>query len=188
MKCALRSHHIEPNMRNPISIVAMNKLILLVLTAVLLTACTNSTEMQDKENMELVARYVKAVESLDYEAMDALLDDAYMGLGPSYRDTIYKEEAIANWKYCVENLYEKIEYTRGQYAPVTIKEGVAPGEWVGSWAELNIVFKDGSEEVTVWSNTNYLVKNGKIVRSLTLYNEADVLRQLGYVIVPNEGY
>ena len=39
------------------------------------------------------------------------LDDKYMGLGPSYGDTIYKDQAIANWKYYVENLYEKIQYT-----------------------------------------------------------------------------
>jgi hypothetical protein len=40
-------------------------------------------------------------------------------------------------------------------------------------------------EATIWANTNYLVKNGKIVRSLTFYNEADVLRQIGYKIVPD---
>jgi hypothetical protein len=108
-----------------------------------------------------------------------------MGLGPSYGDTIYKDQAIENWKYYVENLYEKIQYTRSQIAPVTITEGDAKGEWVANWAELHIVFKEGGE-ATIWANTNYQIENGKIVRSLTLYNEADALRQMGYEIVPIE--
>jgi len=47
---------------------------------------------------------------------------------------------------------------------------------------MNTVFKDGVGSVTVWANSNYLVENGKIKRSITFYNEADVLRQLGYVM------
>jgi hypothetical protein len=31
-----------------------------------------------------------------------------------------------------------------------------------------------------------MIENGKIVRSLTLYNEADALRQLGYQMVSVE--
>jgi hypothetical protein len=37
--------------------------------------------------------------------------------------------------------------------------------------------------VNIWANTNYLIENGKIIRSITFYNEADALRQLGYKIV-----
>jgi hypothetical protein len=36
------------------------------------------------------------------------------------------------------------------------------------------------------TKTNYLYENGKIIRSLIFYNEADVLRQLGYKFVPAE--
>lgn len=150
-----------------------------------LFACTSNNEKKQAENVELVKSYVTAVENLDFDAMGNYLDDSYMGLGPSYGDTIYKVQALENWKDNVENLYERIHYTRSQIAPVTIKEGDAEGEWVGSWAELNIVFKNG-DEVTIWSNTNYLIENGKIIRSLTLYNEADALRQLGYRIVSAE--
>jgi hypothetical protein len=62
-------------------------------------------------------------------------------------------------------------------------EGDIKGDWVANWAELNIEYKDG-KKVTIWANTNYKIENGKIARSLTLYNEGDALRQLGYVIVP----
>ena len=164
----------------------MKKLILFVVVGAFLTACDNSLDKKNKENQELVATYVKAVENLDFESMDKLLDDKYMGLGPSYGDTIYKDQAVENWKYYVEHLYEKIEYTRSQIAPVTITEGDAKGEWVGNWSEMHIVFKNGLGEVTLWANTNYQIENGKIMRSLTLYNEGDALRQLGYEMVPPE--
>jgi len=159
-------------------------IILAALVAGLFAACTPNNSKKQAENVEVVKNYVTAVENLDFESMDKFLDDKYMGLGPSYGDTIYKDQAIENWKYYVENLYEKIEYTRKQFAPVTLTEGDAKGDWVANWSEMRIVFKDGSGEVTLWANTNYMIENGKIIRSLTLYNEADALRQLGYQILP----
>ena len=163
----------------------MKKYIILTALVAGLFACTPNDTKKQAENVEVVKNYVAAVEKLDFESMDKFLDDKYMGLGPSYGDTIYKDQAIENWKYYVEHLYEKIQYTRSQIAPVTIAEGDAKGEWVANWAELHIVFKEGGE-ANIWANTNYQIENGKIVRSLTLYNEADALRQLGYQIVPIE--
>ena len=163
----------------------MKKYIILTALVAGLFACTPNDTKKQAENVDVVKNYVAAVEKLDFESMDKFLDDKYMGLGPSYGDTIYKDQAIENWKYYVEHLYEKIQYTRSQIAPVTIAEGDAKGEWVANWAELHIVFKEGGE-ATIWANTNYQIENGKIVRSLTLYNEADALRQMGYEIVPIE--
>jgi hypothetical protein len=122
---------------------------------------------------------------MDFSAMENYLADDYMGMGPSFGDTVYKKQAIENWKDNVENLYSSIHYNREKLAPVSITEGDNQGQWVGCWAELKIVYKDSSE-VTIWANTDYLVENGKIKRSLTFYNEADALRQLGYKIVPAE--
>lgn len=150
-----------------------------------LFACAPDNSKKQAENVELVKNYVKAVENLDFDAMSNYLDDNYMGLGPSYGDTIYKAQAVANWKSNVEDLYARINYTRSQFAPVTIVEGDAKGEWVANWSELNVEFKSG-EKITLWANTNYRVENGKITRSLTLYNEADALRQQGYQMVRDE--
>ncbi len=161
----------------------MKNYILLAAMAIGLFACSSNTEKKQADNVTLIKNYVKAVENLDFDAMNDYLADNYMGLGPSFGDTIYKAQAVANWKSHVEELYEKIYYTRSQFALVTIAEGDVKGEWVANWAELNIEYKSGGK-VTIWANTNYLIENGKIVRSLTLYNEGDALRQLGYVIVP----
>lgn len=164
----------------------MKNLILTFAVFSLLVGCSSQDDQKAREqaNIELVKNYVKAVEELDFEAMGSFLDEKYMGLGPSFGDTIYKAAAIENWKNNVENLYEKIKYNKSKFAAVTIAEGDNKGEWVANWAELKIKFKGEEKEVTIWANVNYMIENGKIARSLTFYNEADALRQLGYLIVP----
>jgi len=162
----------------------MKNLILLVAMGICLAACTSTSEKQKTENIDLVKSYVKAVEDLDFDAMDKFLADNYLGMGPSYGDSIGKTDAIENWKSHINNLYESIHYNRSRFAAVTIPDGDNKGEWVGSWAELTIVYKDNRGTVTIWANTNYLIENGKIARTITFYNEADALRQLGYKIVP----
>jgi len=161
----------------------MKKLIILAILATGLAACTSDNAKQQAENIELVKSYVTSVENLDFESMGNYLDVNYLGMGPSFGDSIGKMDAVQNWQWCVENLYEKIHYNRSRFAAVTIPDGENKGEWVANWAELNIVFKDSIGSVTVWSNTNYLIENGKIKRSITFYNEADVLRQLGFIMV-----
>lgn len=162
----------------------MRILILILIVSAGFVACSTSLEQKDRENMELVSQYVQAVEKMDFDAMSNFLADNYMGLGPSYGDTIYKAQAVDNWKNNVANLYEKIHYNKSKFVPVTIAEGDNKGEWVVTWAELEITYKNGGKTVTIWANSSYLVENGKIIRSITMYNEADALRQLGYQIIP----
>lgn len=162
----------------------MKNLILFILVAISLTACTSTAEKKHAENIDLVKNYVKSVEEMDFDAMEKFLDENYLGIGPSYGDTIGKNEAIENWKFNVANTYEKIHYKRSRFASVTIPDGDNKGDWVVNWAELSINYKNSEGQVIIWANSNYLVENGKIVRSLTFYNEADALRQLGYRMVP----
>jgi hypothetical protein len=138
-------------------------------------------------NVAVVDKYIQAVEAEDYEVMASLLDENYLGMGPSFGDSINREDALASWKENVANLYDKIEYRRSQTAPIYINEGPNKGEWVSNFAELKITYKGDKGSVIIWANTNYKVANGKITASLTFYNEADALRQLGYVFInPNE--
>ena len=154
----------------------------LLLLLFLLPACS-VTDNKATENIALVEEYVLAVESKEYSKMEMLLAENYKGFGPSHSDSTNRETALITWKENIENLYESISYKRSRYAAVTIKEGPNMGEWVSNWAELVIEYKDGSGPVTIWTNTNYQIENGKIVKSYTFYNEADVLRQLGYVFI-----
>lgn len=163
----------------------MKYLLLFAVLSIGLWGCTNTTDKVNTENIDLVNKYIKSVEDMDFEGMGNYLSEDYMGMGPSYGDTIYKVEAVENWKANVASLYKKIHYNRSRSANVYIPDGDNKGNWVGNWAELTIDYQSGGT-VTIWANTNYLVENGKIVRSLTFYNEADALRQLGYkIIAPN---
>jgi len=162
----------------------MRILLLIAALSAGIAGCSGSHEQKDKENLELVTNYVNAVEKMDFNTMNNYLDEKYVGIGPSYGDTIYKAQAVENWKYNVENLYEKIHYNRSKFVPVTLTEGDNKGEWVVNWAELNITYKNGGKSVTIWANTSYQIENGKIIKTVTVYNEADALRQLGYQFIP----
>jgi ketosteroid isomerase-like protein len=161
----------------------MKQIIVLVIAGISLFACTSPAEKKEKENLAVARKYMNAVETKNVLVMDSLLADNYWGYGPSIGDSINKEGAILNFKYLAENLYESFEYTRHKELAVTVKEGEALGDWVLNWAYLTIKFKDGSGPVNVWVNIVYRIENGKIVHSRTFYNEADVMRQLGYTMI-----
>ena len=162
----------------------MKQLILLTAICISLISCNNSAENKEIQNLTIAKKYMDAVETKNAAAMDSLLADNYMGYGPSVGDSTNKQEALASWKYNAENLYESIQYTRHKELAVTVKEGEAPGDWVLNWAYLTIKYKDGRGPVNVWVNAAYRIEDGKIVHSRTFYNEADVMRQLGYTFQP----
>jgi hypothetical protein len=166
----------------------MKKSILPVAMCLVAWACNSSEQKtavsRSEENIALAERYRHAVETKNVNIMDSLLADNYVGYGPSVGDSVNKSEAIANWKNVVANLYESIEYTRSESLAVNVATGPIMGDWVSNWALLTIKYKDGRGPVKVWVNAAYKIENGKIVRSRTFYNEADVLRQLNYKIEP----
>lgn len=163
----------------------MKKAYLVVI--VLLTILVSCTPKNNNEasNIALVEKYIEAVENLDSEGMDHLLSDDYMGYGPSHNNEINKEDAIKNWKEFSTTLYKSIEYTKKRNIAVSVPDGENKGEWVTNWAELNIVYKKDDTEVTLWANTLYQIENNKIIKSYTIYNEADALNQLGYIFINN---
>jgi hypothetical protein len=163
----------------------MKQFILLAICGSLFS-CNSSTDKTKSEDLAIVKRYMEAVETNNASAMDSLLANNYMGYGPSVGDSVNKSDAVKNWKYNAENLYESIKYNRHQNIAVNVGEGeeTDPGDWVSNWAYLTIKYKDGRGPVNVWVNVVYKIENGKIARSRTFYNEADVLRQLGYTMQP----
>jgi len=157
----------------------MKKIILILAGALLVVSCS-CNQKNDATNTALIEKYVHSVENMDFDAMDSILDENYMGFGPSINDSINKAQTVSNWKFNVENLYGSIKYNKSRNAPILIEDGENQGDWVANWAELEITFKASGESVTIWANTNYLIKDGKIVKSYSFYNEADVLEQLGF--------
>lgn len=163
----------------------MNKLLLIALTVTLYSCSNNDAKVA--ENTALVEKYIQAVENLDYESMKELIADDYMGYGPSFNDSIAKDMAIESFKQNAENLYQSIDYNKSRNIGVVVTTGDNQGDWISNWAELKIVYKNSDQAVTIMANTIYQIKDNKIVKSYTFYNEADVLEQLGYVFInPND--
>ena len=160
----------------------MKHLTLFAILSIFLFSCTSTSDKIKTENLALAKKFLHAVETSDVETMSSLLSDDYRGYGPSVGDSVNKEEALKNFKYNADNLYKSITYTRFQNIAITVKEGeeAEPGDWVADWAYLTITYKDGRGPVNIWVNAVYKIKDGKINLSRTCYNEADVLRQLGY--------
>lgn len=164
----------------------MKHIPLICLIALWMAACAGSNDQQkiDAENIAVIEKYIKAVETKDTQTMSDLLAENYVGYGPSFSDSTNKVQAIENWKDVAENLYDKIEYTRTVNIAATVKDGPHPGNFVSDWASLKITYKDGRGPVRLNMNAIYRVEDGKITLSRTFYNEADVLRQLGYDYCP----
>jgi hypothetical protein len=164
----------------------MKKLFIVLFISIFFIGC--STDQKNTEqNVLLIEKYVDAVETENYDVMSSLLDDNYIGLGPSINDSIGKVEAIVNWKTNMDELYDKIEYQKSRNVAINITSGDNQGEWVSTWAQMEITYKGDIGSVIIWANTIYQIKNNKIVKSSTFYNEADALRQLGYVFInPND--
>jgi len=164
----------------------MKKLFIAFLISMIFIGCSKH-QKNTEQNVLLIEKYVDAVETENYNVMSSLLDDNYIGLGPSINDSIGKVEALANWKTNMDELYDKIEYQKSRNVAINITSGENQGEWVSTWAQLEITYKGDIGSVTIWANTIYQIKNNQIVKSSTFYNEADALRQLGYVFInPND--
>jgi ketosteroid isomerase-like protein len=158
--------------------------LLLSVIALGMAACSaNEHDKTNAENIAVIEKYIKAVETKDTKTMSDLLADNYVGYGPSFSDSTNKEQAIANWKAVAENLYDKIEYKRTVNITAKVTDGPHPGDYVSDWASLKITYKDGRGPVFLNMNAVYRIENGKITLSRSFYNEADVLRQLGYEFV-----
>jgi limonene-1,2-epoxide hydrolase len=150
-------------------------------------ACSVDAQKKiEKENIAVIEKYIEAVQKKDTQTMSDLLADNYIGYGPSFSDSTNKEQAVARWKDAAENLYEKIEYTRTVNIAAKVTDGLYPGNFVSDWASLKITYKDGRGPVYLNMNAIYRIENGKITLSRTFYNEADVLRQLGYKFITND--
>lgn len=152
----------------------------MIAVAGILIGCTNSPK-NSKQNLELIEKYVQSVENLDFETMEAVLDDNYIGYGPSINDSITKNLAVENWKRTVDFVYKSVKYNMSRNAVVIVDSGKNEGEWVSNWAQVKIVYKGSEKSATIWANTIYQIKNNKIIKSYSFYNEADVYEQLGFV-------
>ncbi|MEM9329330.1 MAG: nuclear transport factor 2 family protein [Bacteroidota bacterium] len=165
----------------------MKHLIILGIALLLFSACGDDGKAQkelEAANLQLVRNYLDAVEDRDFEAMSSMLADNFLALGPSIYDSANRDEAVSAWRVSSSNIYETIEYKGLQFLTASQEDGPAAGDWVLAWANLELWFKDGKGPVALWINAAYKIENGKIARLRRIYNETDVMKQLGYATFP----
>lgn len=165
----------------------MKKLLLIGLLLVAVS-CDSGRDAGDA-NIEIVKKYISAVESMDYATMESLLADNYVGIGPSVKDSITKPQALVNWQDESEDLYDHISYEKSRFFAVEEEEGENAGQWVANWAIVKIIYRNDGGTATLLANTMYKLVNNKIEKSYTFYNESDVLEQQGYILIhPDDLY
>jgi hypothetical protein len=105
----------------------MRDIFLLFVMLYAVSACQQPAD-NSAANIAIVEKYLAAVDDNDYETMESLLADDYLGLGPSIDDSTNKELAMASWKYNNENVYESVDYDRTHTFATTVHDGPNAGE------------------------------------------------------------
>ncbi|WP_340112704.1 nuclear transport factor 2 family protein [Maribellus mangrovi] len=153
--------------------------IMMVLLGIMILSCTDQNQTI-QENLNIVEKFQKAFQDHDIESLKSVLADDYVGYGPSIGDSIHKDDALLIWDQNLEYLYEKVAMNVEKTVAVSNVEVKDGGQWISSWGTLTIKFQKGGNETTIWANQIFLVKDGKIKKTIIFYNEADALRQAGY--------
>jgi hypothetical protein len=162
----------------------MKQLFAFLSPVLLLASCSSNDQGINTDNIDVIEKYAQAVQNKNVDAMANLLADDYIGYGPSFGDSINKADAVASWKDLAANLYDSIKYERSINMAAKVTDGPHPGDYVSSWSNMRITYKNGRGSVNLFVNVIYRVENGKITMSRTFYDEADAMRQLGYQFEP----
>ena len=62
--------------------------------ALFVFACSGTGDQQQKQNIAIIEKYIKAVQEKDTQTMSDLLADNYIGYGPSFSDSINKLQIV----------------------------------------------------------------------------------------------
>lgn len=163
----------------------MKSLASIIVTLTLVIACNPKESLTGnaQEKIDVVHQYIDAVIKQDMEAMDNLLSADYISTGPALKTEVSKAQSIADWKRGWEERIVSMKYKRMYSGLINIEKGKSAGEWVTDWGEVTTLYKDG-KTVKFWFNGLYKVVEGKIIEARVVYDNMDILTQLGYKFLP----
>jgi len=161
------------------------KYITYFLVIVVLIGCTanNETSSNVQEKIDVVHQYINAIVKQDAEAMDKLLSDDCQFIGPALNVSVSKSDNISDWKRSWEERVVSMQYKRINSSMISIEKGKLAGEWIADWGQVNTLYKDG-KTAKFWFNGLYKVENGMITEARVVYDNMDILSQLGYKFLP----
>ena len=146
----------------------------------LLIQCQPAPRLESS-NISIVEKYISAVENQDFMLMDSLTREDFFVVGPSVTDTANKNQIIRRWKRNSKEEIDSIRFRGSTLSQLTIPSKTEIGDWIGEWSLVHIYYKDISEPIKLFANTNYLVVDGKLARGLVFYNKTDILDQMSYI-------
>ena len=164
----------------------MKHLACFAIFCMVIVSCTPPEDPQiaiDEANTKVVFDYINAATTGDIDAMSAALTDGFWSYGPAIADSSSKADNIAGWAANWDSVFTKINYERVATTTKSFAEGPLAGDWVSDWATITVDYQNGSQ-ATFRFNGVYRVEDGKITRSTSFYDRADLLTQIGWELNP----
>ena len=161
------------------------KPLLSLLSIFLLISCSSNftTDGDPQQKIDLVHQYIDAITKQDVEVMKNLLSDDFKSYGPAMNTEVSKSQNISDWERGWEERIVSMKYKRMHSGLITIEKGKSAGEWVTEWGQVTTLYKDG-KTVKFWFNGLYKVADGMITEARVVYDNMDILTQLGYKFMP----
>ena len=161
------------------------KPLLSLLSIFLLISCSSNftTDGDPQQKIDLVHQYIDAITKQDVEVMKNLLSDDFKSFGPAMNTEVSKSQNISDWERGWEERIVSMKYKRMHSGLITIEKGKSAGEWVTEWGQVTTLYKDG-KTVKFWFNGLYKVADGMITEARVVYDNMDILTQLGYKFMP----
>jgi ketosteroid isomerase-like protein len=162
----------------------MKPLLTLFSIFLLISCSSNFTSGGDpQQKIDLVHQYIDAITKQDVEVMKNLLSDDFKSYGPAMNTEVSKSQNISDWERGWEERIVSMKYKRMHSGLITIEKGKSAGEWVTEWGQVTALYKDG-KTVKFWFNGLYKVADGMITEARVVYDNMDILTQLGYKFMP----
>ena len=161
------------------------KPLLSLLSIFLLISCSSNftTDGDPQGKIDLVHQYIDAITKQDVDVMKNLLSDDFKSYGPAMNTEVSKSQNISDWERGWEERIVSMKYKRMHSGLITIEKGKSAGEWVTEWGQVTTLYKDG-KTVKFWFNGLYKVADGMITEARVVYDNMDILTQLGYKFMP----
>jgi ketosteroid isomerase-like protein len=162
----------------------MKPLLTLFSIFLLISCSSNFTSGGDpQQKIDLVHQYIDAITKQDVEVMKNLLSDDFKSYGPAMNTEVSKSQNISDWERGWEERIVSMKYKRMHSGLITIEKGKSAGDWVTEWGQVTTLYKDG-KTVKFWFNGLYKVADGMITEARVVYDNMDILTQLGYKFMP----
>ena len=133
----------------------------------------------NKQNIELVKKFLKASENEDIEAWKEVMADGAVWYGPRYEqyDTVDADfwEGIKGWFKSIDS----VEFDVVEILAHNIEEGDLAGDWVLLWCFESWYSLEAEKKVTVFWHAPMRIEEGKINWVTSMWNQWDLYKQLG---------